>query len=650
MLQTLIRRALQQLVLLGLICLSSTLYASRLDSLAQVFQSSEDDSLKLAVNNQLIWGYLFQDQDKAWELIEVSKQLAEKPDQEFGYISLLNIIGVYYDITGEPDSGLYYFEKVLVESRRLQIEVHEEHALNNLGLYFWNRGKLNKALDYFLASKEINEKLNGKDNAKQDGLLNNIGLLYQEQYLYREALHYHLKAYAIRSALAPRPPLMASLNNLGICYKELGQLDSAQFYLQKGIALREACGDEAAYYRLSSTLTGCYYIDGRIREALDLANTSIARPEEVPYNDLDKARDYNNLAQLYVRDNKADSSLYFGKKAQEIIEADSEMIRLIPEIYLAMANAHLLQQNFEESSRFNELYLKAIEKAFNQESTERFRELELQYETAKKEQELAESKLALAEKTEQRNLILFFAIVGLLILILFFNNQRLRNKRLRAEVELKAAMMRVEAQNQLQEQRIEISRNLHDTLGAQLTFIISAIDNLRIFDLSKDKLTLKYDQLSEFTRTAIYELRDTIWAMNKEQITYEDLKGRISNFVQQAKTSVPLTQFAFHYPEHSPFVFSSKKGMEVFRIIQEAVNNAIKHAEANEIKIDMLEELEYLSVEISDNGQGFNPDEEQKGVGMSTMQKRAESIGGNIRWESGQRGTLVHLRIQKGAL
>src|SRR5690606_12394398 len=193
-----------------------------------------------------------------------------------------------------------------------------------------------------------------------------------------------------------------------------------------------------------------------------------------------------------------------------------------------------------------------------------------------------ESKLLIAEKTKERNLVVLFCVIGMLILILFFTNQRLKSKRLRTEVELKAAMLQIESQNQLQKQRIEISRNLHDTLGAQLTFIVSAIDNLKIFDLSKEKLVIKYDQLSDFTRTAIIELRDTIWAMNKEQITFEDLKGRVSNFVLQAKASVPLTRFSFTFPQESSYAFRSKNGIEIFRIIQEAVHNAIKHAEASE--------------------------------------------------------------------
>ena len=78
-------------------------------------------------------------------------------------------------------------------------------------------------------------------------------------------------------------------------------------------------------------------------------------------------------------------------------------------------------------------------------------------------------------------------------------------------------MAKIETQNKLQEQRLRISRDLHDNIGAQLTFIISSIDNLKFgFTDISEKLGSKLSNISSFTQQTIYELRDTIWAMNKE--------------------------------------------------------------------------------------------------------------------------------------
>ena len=97
----------------------------------------------------------------------------------------------------------------------------------------------------------------------------------------------------------------------------------------------------------------------------------------------------------------------------------------------------------------------------------------------------------------------------------------------------------IELQNKLHEQRLAISRDLHDNIGAQLTFIISSVDSLKYaFADGNPKLEDKLNNISSFTKETIYELRDTIWAMNKEEITIEDLKTRISNFIEIGRAHV----------------------------------------------------------------------------------------------------------------
>src|SRR5690606_29337133 len=144
--------------------------------------------------------------------------------------------------------------------------------------------------------------------------------------------------------------------------------------------------------------------------------------------------------------------------------------------------------------------------------------------------------------------------------------------------------------------------------------------------------------------------RDTIWAMNKEQITFEDLKGRVSNFVLQAKASVPLTRFSFTFPQESSYAFRSKNGIEIFRIIQEAVHNAIKHAEASEISISIEEQENSLTIRITDNGHGFDPEATSIGQGLAYMKNRANLLGGQISWNSAPGHTSVHLLLNKQTL
>src|SRR5690554_3568603 len=104
-----------------------------------------------------------------------------------------------------------------------------------------------------------------------------------------------------------------------------------------------------------------------------------------------------------------------------------------------------------------------------------------------------------------------------------------------------------------------------------------------------EQLRNKLSGISSFTSQTIYELRDTIWAMNKENITIEDLQSRISNFIEQAKSVSEQTDFSFNMDDDvsENQMFSSLEGVNIYRIIQEAVNNSLKYASAKSIEVNI---------------------------------------------------------------
>jgi signal transduction histidine kinase len=237
---------------------------------------------------------------------------------------------------------------------------------------------------------------------------------------------------------------------------------------------------------------------------------------------------------------------------------------------------------------------------------------------------------------------LLLAVIGFLV----YKQLSLKNKQLIHENELKNALVQIENQNNLQEQRLAISKNLHDNIGSQLTFIISSLDNLKYFEFTKEKLYDKFDTITSFTRSTITDLRDSIWAMNKEEITFEDLKSRTTNFIEAAKTSLLGITFEFTYPENSENItFNSLQGIDVYRIIQEAVNNAVKHAKATKISVFFEVVNNTIEITIIDNGIGFDDGNIEAGNGLASMQKRAEEIKAIYRIESQIPGTKIKLLL-----
>src|SRR5690606_32547763 len=118
--------------------------------------------------------------------------------------------------------------------------------------------------------------------------------------------------------------------------------------------------------------------------------------------------------------------------------------------------------------------------------------------------DIAEKNLIIQKRNAQVYGLIGLALVLMLIGYLFYKQQKLKNDQLLKENELKDALLKIETQSRLQEQRLRISRDLHDNIGAQLTFIISSIDNLKYgFDIKDEKLTAKLNTISNFTSSTI---------------------------------------------------------------------------------------------------------------------------------------------------
>ena len=136
--------------------------------------------------------------------------------------------------------------------------------------------------------------------------------------------------------------------------------------------------------------------------------------------------------------------------------------------------------------------------------------------------------------------------------------------------------------------------------------------------------------------------------MNKEAITFEDLKTRTTNFIEAAKTSLLGIKFEFNYPEDTGEVtLNSLQGIDVYRIIQEAVNNAVKHAEATKIIVNFELIKNTLEVSIFDNGKGFDKETIESGNGLVSMKKRASEINATLSIEPKITGTKITLRLPK---
>ena len=133
-------------------------YSQNLDSLLTVARSTKNDSVKIRMYNKIAFGYIFNDTDKALKVLKEGKESAKAAGFNFGLTELVNTHGIYMDVTGKSDSAAYYFEKALMMSRDFGFKNIESMCINNLGMFNWNRGNYNEALDYLKKQLEKHGK------------------------------------------------------------------------------------------------------------------------------------------------------------------------------------------------------------------------------------------------------------------------------------------------------------------------------------------------------------------------------------------------------------------------------------------------------------------------------------------------------------
>jgi signal transduction histidine kinase len=223
----------------------------------------------------------------------------------------------------------------------------------------------------------------------------------------------------------------------------------------------------------------------------------------------------------------------------------------------------------------------------------------------------------------------WWSIATLLLLsfyvLYYFMNLRRKRQAMRQAYAL-------ELEKKLHEERIRISRDLHDNIGAQMATVKRGINF--IIDHS-DRLTSEQTQhkmkdLETISTQINQELRDTIWAVQNEQIDVAGFITRLKNYVFQLLG--PDSPYRVFYEEHGEmhFVLSPYIALNLHRICQEAFNNILKHADATAIRIIVESRQHELKISISDNGKGFDPDRISEGYGLGNIRKRAEQIGAQV--------------------
>lgn len=554
-----------------------------------------------------------------------------------------NNIGNILQYKSELDSALFFHKKTLQVRQSLKDTIGLADTYNNIGIVYDSKGQYPDALKYYFKALHFYEKKG--DISKQAMTITNIGIVYKAQKEYNKALYYYKRAYELYHKTQNEFGKTTSAGNLGsilINFKQYQESLKYSIIARKGF--KQLGYNRYEVYPISNI--ACAYDSLHQYELANKKYEEAIQLFEKHENSYQVAEISNAYANCLIKQKKFKESILQSKKAL-VFATKAEANVLKVQSYKNLSSAYTKNRNFELANTYANLYSIGKDSLFANEKTKIIFELDAKYQTEKKEKLLLQKE---AEAKQKNTLILGISILAFLIALigfLIYRQQKQKNIQQAQEYKLKKAISKIEIQNKLQEQRLNISRDLHDNIGAQLTFIISSIDNIKYaFDITNEKLDNKLTHISSFAKETILELRDTIWAMNNNEISFEDLETRINNYIEKAKEAKDQISFSFAIdPVLKSQKLTSVQGMNIYRTIQEAVNNAIKYADASIITINAKTTENQTKITIQDNGIGFDVATVEKGNGLQNMQKRIEEIGGKFSFSSSNEGTKIEILL-----
>ena len=617
-----------------------------IDSLLIQIQEDLPTEKRAVIYSELGWQYASVNLDSAIYYGQLAVEAAKKTDDKKLLAQAYSDLGSGYIQKGEIEPALENYKTTLSIREEIADSAGIAKVYNNLGFIYQRIYESDSALMYFLLGLPYFEKTGDLVNAAS--VKNNLAVIYRSLMNYDKAIQLFEEVAEYRAEVQDFKGLSGTYSNLGSIYKSLKKYDEARAYFE--LAVNSAEESQDLYVQATAYRNYTLFLNevGETDQAIEAAEKGLLISKEVNAQYEIAALEFN-LGIAYQEKGLFERAKPFYLRAEKSFIEQGSAEDAIP-IYLELIPLYAAIGKQDSSKHYSNMYQETLRTRMEKESRELTAELETKYQTEKKDLEIAQQELAIRSKNLQLYGSLILAIILGVVGYLLYKQQKLKNRQLKQEGKLKMALAQIETQNKLQEQRILISRDLHDNIGAQLTFIISAIENLKYFDPVKDTLTRRYDSIADFTKQTITELRDTIWAMNSGQITLGQLSARISDYLERAGISTRGITFEFEVDKSIDPNYSlvSSKGIQIYRIVQEAIQNSLKYAYPSQILVSVALVGEDFQLEIKDDGTGFDESKIKPGNGLYNMRKRAEELGGKLEVQSETgKGTSVTLLMPR---
>lgn len=624
---------------------------SDIDSMKnELKKESLSDSMRIETLLQLGWDVAFYNTDSARMYLYRCIQLAEKNKNNLKTGSAYAYIGSSFFKTDDYDSALHYYEiaeKYFIKDTSSDAKENVIVNRMSMGTVALQQGQQEKAINYYLRAID---NLTGSASGDWANLLTayaNTGLVYNDLKQYRKALFYHKKAFDIGESHPEELKKRAQvIMFVAIDYLNLKKFDSTLFYLNRAEKIIKKI-NENYFYSIFYGIKGRYYND--IKDYHTAINSS---EEALRYSEKadQKFQKANALLQLGI---SYFSLNHFAKSIQDLLPALSlyrqinDKTRELHTLkYLAKANA--ASHNYAEAVIYYQLYTSLSDTLQQAETKKKINEIENKYQAEKKEAAiiaLQKDNLLQQSTLKQRRTVIISLIGGCILLLfvalLFYKNSKnknqllLQNEKLHrqqlSEMEKERKLEAAESVMKGQEnERSRLAKDLHDGVGGLLSGVKLSMSNMKGNVFLTEENAQSFNTVISQLDQSIAELRRVSHNMMPEALIKYGLKEALENYCENLNVSGNINVKLQTYGMEKRMDQNTE--IVIYRIIQELLNNVIKHADAKNVLIQLTVENDRFNLTVEDDGKGFDQktNENRAGAGLANIKARAEYLNGTV--------------------
>ncbi len=622
--------------------------AQKVDSLLKLLVTAKEDTGKAMILLTLGSWYETNNQDSSFYYLQKGKALSESLQFDKGMYYYYQQSAVLSFTKGNYDAAMKTSVEGLTLARKLKDSSKVIAMLNNMGIIQGYFGNFADQLNYTLQVMTIIEKI--KDSTKLSGIYHNLSNSYHNLGQYRKGIEAAGYSIYLWSKLNLRNDYVnRAYATLAQCYDGLRMKDSALYYydvaIKESVRLNDKYAEGAIYGYKCNLLAGM----NRFADMLSAAQKSLLLSRELQSRQMLASSLYNIAYAQFFNGNNAEAKKNINE-ALAIAIQDSLRDEL-KNSYSVLSYIAARDGDYATSIMAKQKADSISDTFLNEKVLKSTADLEKKYETEKKDTQIKLQKVEIQRKSTFNYILIGSAATLLLVSLLSYRNYRQKRKLQQqriSELETEKHLAAAEAVLQGEEQeRTRLAKDLHDGLGGMLSGIKYS------FQTMKGNLVMTPDNQQAFERSmdmldsSIKEMRRVAHNMMPEALVKFGLDTALNDFCNDINQSGAL-QVSYQSIGMENAVIEQSTSIAIYRIVQELINNTMKHAAAKTAIVQVSKEGSGINITVEDDGKGFNPAILQgtKGMGWSNIQSRIEYLKGKLDVQSEPgKGTSVHIEL-----